>query len=63
MQFLRVERVFFVVLNCVFLLFDTLKLVLFADCVDAEPTRQGGGIGVQVVYEDGAAEWQDLDDY
>ena len=39
-----------------------LELVLFVEVVDAVPGGNGGGIGVDVVDEEGPAEGKDLDD-
>ena len=38
------------------------ELVLFVEVVDAVPGGNGGGIGVDVVDEEGPAEGKDLDD-
>jgi len=62
LEIVCLERMFLKKMDCFGLGLDAGELVLFVVVVDIEPGGYGGGIGVDVVDEEGAAEGKDLDD-
>ena len=56
------QRMFLIMLNCFFLIFDTLFQIFVMQDVNAKPRGNGGGIYIKIVQEEKSTEGENLND-